>query len=295
MSELDPNSAQPEPEISSPNEPVPAPDPTPTASPKSRFSLKLVLIIVGLIVAGGVTLAAVVVKNNSQNRNDAVSSQAGDGSALKKTQPVKQVFVNPVDGTKTTISKTEFYAVTISSNEYYGRVSKINNDFIRMTPTAYKNAGVLTFTGKELHGPEPIAYFRVAKITKFQPVADAAITNALQHSSASASDAYPSTDITKYLQSGRIQAFFFTNGSVYFTKAITLDGNFLADGGNVYFLTTAKANSPAGMNTATSLQVAKPEQYAKLTAADLLYWQNTKVDSKISQAISDYERQTPGN
>lgn len=267
------------------------PETQPPTNETKKFPKKLVLIGVAavvIIIAAGLALSKTVFKQSNRSTNANNPTQAEKLSVEPKA--VEQVFVSPVDGSKKNIKEAEYYTVAVGNTEYYGRVSKINDDYIRMLPTAYKKGSVLTFTGKELHGPEAATYFRVSKVTKFQELTDTAIVDAVKAADASVSDAFPSSNINKYIKEGQFQAYYFTDGAAFFAKTTSLDGSFLAKSSHVYILRT---NSSSQYGTDISLVLAKPEQYNTRTSADLTYWQNMKNDSQITKAATEFEKQNP--
>lgn len=281
-----------EPQLPQPNNQTPPLDTEQPATEAKKFPKKLLLIIVAsllVIMSGGLVLSQTVLKQNSRTTSTNNSS-AAESLPSNQPQAVEQVFVSRSDGKRTDIKEAEYYAVGVGKTEYYGRVSKINSDYIRMLPTAYKKGDVLTFTGKELHGPEAATYFRVAKITKFQVLTDPAIIDAVKTADANTSDAFPSDNINKYVKNGQFQAYFFTDGSAFFAKTASLDGNFLAGSKHVYVLRT---NSSSQHATDISLVLAKPEHYNKRLSKDLAYWQNMKSDSQITKATDYFEKQNP--
>lgn len=266
----------------------------PIVGQSQKFPKKLVLIaLVALIVllASGFSLSKTVLKQR-KSWPDTTGPSGAKNLSPAEPKTVEQVFVSPVDGTKTTIKATSFYTVMANDIEYYGHVSKINNDYIRMLPTSYKKGSVLTVAGKELHGPEAATYFKVSKLKKFLEVTDTAIITALKTADATISDAFPSNIINKYVKQGQFQAYFFTDGSAFYAKTTNLDGTFLASTSHVYFLRSLPQVQPNGSTTATgiSLALAKPEQYNMRTAADLLYWQNMKDDSMVAKAVKEFEK-----
>ncbi|CAN5657058.1 hypothetical protein BH23PAT1_BH23PAT1_4120 [soil metagenome] len=280
---MEPNELKPQ-EPQQENQTI-TPETQPPTSETKKFPNKLVLIGVAAVVivmAGGLVLSKTVFKQSSRGTNTNNLTQAENLSVESKA--VEQVFVSPVDGKKTDIKEVQYYSVTVGSTDYYGRVSKINNDYIRMLPTAYKKGSVLTFTGKELHGPEAATYYHISKVTKFQELTDTAVIEAVKAADATVSDAFPSSNINKYVKSGQFQAYYFTDGSAFFAKTTSLDGNFLASSSHVYVLRSEGTNSPQ-----VSLVLAKPEQYKTRISTDLAYWQNMKSDSQIAKAATQFE------
>lgn len=280
---MEPNKLKPQ-EPQQENQTI-APQTQPTINETKKFPKKLVLVSVAavvIVIAGGLALSKTVFKQSNRSANTSNPTQTENISAEPKA--VEQVFVSPVDGIKKNIKEAEYYTVAVGNTEYYGRVSKINDDYIRMLPTAYKKGSVLTFTGKELHGPEAPTYFRVSKVTKFQELTDTAIVDAVKTADASVSDAFPTSNITKYVKSGQFQAYYFTDGSAFFAKTTSLDGNFLASSSHVYVLRSEGMNSPQ-----VSLVLAKPEQYKTRISTELAYWQNMRSDSQIAKAATQFE------
>lgn len=286
---MEPNELKPQ-EPQQENQTI-TPEVQPPISETKKFPKKLVLIgltAVVIVIAGGLALSKTVFKQSNHSTNTNSPTQAVNLSAEPKA--VEQVFVSPVDGKKTDIKEVQYYSVTVGSTDYYGRVSKINNDYIRMLPTAYKKGSVLTFTGKELHGPEAATYFHISKVNNFRELIDTAVIDAVKAADATVSDAFPSSNIDKYVKEGQFQAYYFTDGTAFFAKTTSLDGNFLAKSSHVYVLRT---NSSSQYGTDISLVRAKPEQYNTRTNADLTYWQNMKNDSQIAKAATQFEKSQP--
>lgn len=246
-------------------------------------------IIIGMILLLAALVVAIIFLTTDKSPYSNQLNNGRQPTAQEATgqKAVEQVFISPIDNSKTDIKKENYYALTIGESQYYGRVSKISNEYIRLLPTAYKKANTLTFTGKELHGPEAATYFRVAHVTKFQELTDATILDAVKAADSVNSDAFPSSDINKYVKSGQFQAYFFADGTAFFAKTTSLAGTFLADSRHVYLL---QANGPAGPSQQMSLALAQPEQYNKRTVNGLLYWQNMKSDSQIAKAATAFEK-----
>ena len=256
----------------------------------SNKSSKLPLVIIAVVLLIAAAAGAVfLTKNKPQQNMQGTKNSSSISQKAAEPQAVKQEYISPIDGTKTDIKTTSYYTITQGSDEYYGQVSKINDNYIRLLPTAYKKVGALIITGNELHGPEAVTYFRVSNITKFQELTDVEILNAIKTITISASDAYPGSDINKYVKSGQMQAYFFADGSVFYAKTTSLDATFLAHSSHVYAIRTNSSNNTNDI----SLMIAKPEQYNNRTADTLLYWQNMKTDSQITKAVIEYEKQNP--
>ncbi len=257
---------------------------------KLAFSAGLVLVMLVVVVFG---LSKTVFKQSNR------SSEANNTATIEKpssAEPriVEQVFVSPVDGSRTDIDITkEYYIVGLGGTEYYGHVLKLNDDYLRLAPTAYRKSGVLVFSGNELHGPEQDTYFHISQIKKFQRLAGVGdegpivqFLSSFKSETLKGNDALPSDNISDYIKPDKYQAYFFADGSAFFAKASGLDGTFLANASHVYLLRT---NSSSTRGTDISLVLAKPEQYNKLTTATLLYWQNMKSDGQISKAATKFE------
>ncbi|MGZ6005669.1 MAG: hypothetical protein ACXWLH_06015 [Candidatus Saccharimonadales bacterium] len=257
-------------------------------TPQKKPSKKLLIIASVVLLVAGATAAAL-----TKNKSQLSSAKQSYAQKIIKPKAVEQVFVSPIDGKKTEIKEVQYYDVTVGTTDYYGRVSKINNDYIRMLPTAYKAKNALVFTGDELHGPEPATYFHISQVTKFQELTDTTILNALKANTSTVSDAFPSSSINKYLKAGQFQAFFFADGMSFFAKTSSLTGAFLANSSHVYILKSEAVNNSSGSRTQVSLVLAKPEEYNTRTAKDLQYWQNMKSDSQISKAAIMFEKRNP--
>jgi hypothetical protein len=272
----------------------------PTVNPGDRTepakitTHKKPLLILGVgLLAILVSLVFLLAKSKTQVSNQATTGNKPEVKQSDEPKEVEQIFINPMDGTKTQIGKDDYYAVTSGQGQlYYGMLSKINNNYIRVSPTAYSSkSNTLLFTGNELHGPEAATYFLVSKIGKLQKLdpanqTEAAIIEALKSKASPTTDAYPEQDINKYIKNGQFQSYFFADGSAYFARTTTLDGNFLANSGRVYILQT----TPSAGGPSARLVLAKPEQYNHLKSNELLYWQNMKADSQISKAALEFEK-----
>lgn len=271
------------------DQPAPVAEPASSQPNQTKSHRKLWL-------ATGVVVALVVIalgafflwpSNNQQSSKTAAGEPVATDKPMPK--PVKQVFINPVNGKTTPISRSDYYVLTVDDGQnYYGKARKINDNYLSLSPVAQLNSGTLSFLSSRIHGPEPVTYFNVAhiaKLEKLKPASkkDAVIVDALKSKAKRPSDAFPSHDINKYLMSGRLHAFFFADGSVYFAKVTTLGGTFLANADAVYTLHTSG-------NTGESLVLAKPDDYNKRTAKDLLYWQNLTADGHVAKAIAQYEK-----
>lgn len=255
-----------------------------TSNTKLSFRLILVSVIAVFLIAIGV----LSFRSSSDNANRSSESNGlnkSDQLDKQESKNVEQVLTRPVDGEKVPIKESQYYTVSIQDKKYYGLVKKINNEYIRMLPTAYSNGNVLTFTGNELYGPEPASYFHIPKITDLQELTDPAIINAIKAYKAGFSDAFPSNKMDDYIKNGQYQAFFFTDGRAFYAKTSGLTGAFLANAKYVYVLKSHVSSSPQ-----VTLMLAEPDQYSSLTESDLIYWNNMKDDSQISKAASEFEQ-----
>jgi hypothetical protein len=256
---------------------------TPKISPKTLLAIA----VVAVAVAGG----ALAVANNRLSGSK--KSNVQDKVKVAERKEVSQTIVNPQNGKQVSVANDDYFDVSAGTTQYFGKINKINDAYIRIFPTAYKQDGRLVFSGNEAHGPEPITYLRVDKITKLQKLdpnskEDAILIGLLKTNPANGSDAYPVSTIDKYLKEGQFQAFFFSDGLVFFARSSSVDGNFLIRAGKVL---QGQDGAPSQANTQISLVLAKPEQYASRGSADLIYWQNMRNDSNVTKAALDFEKQ----
>jgi hypothetical protein len=265
--------------------------PKPKFSQQAGIAFLLPLIVLTLLAtATGVTVVRV---QNTKNRPSTPPSP-DTSQASTQNQPAEQVVTNPSDGKQLTINQNDYYSVEINKQTYYGKVTNINQDYIRLAPTVYRKANTLTVSGKELHGPEPATFFRKDKLTSLRKLnsgnqTDKAITDLLK-SIDSETEGYLTSQTNRYLKPAQFQAFFFSDGSAFFARVTTLDGNFLAALPRVYRLQAANGNSPTGPTSPqVSLAAAPLESYRNRTANELLYWQNMMIDSQIAKAATDFE------
>jgi len=100
------------------------------------------------------------------------------------------------------------------------------------------------------------------------------------------------------------QAVFLTNGQVYFGKLADVRGDYLALN-NIYYLqvdssiqsgTTAATTTAAATSSDSNVQLIKlgnelhgPEDSMQISSKQVLFWENLKSDSKVSQAIANYK------
>jgi hypothetical protein len=94
------------------------------------------------------------------------------------------------------------------------------------------------------------------------------------------------------------QAVFLTNGQVYFGKLQSTKGDYLTLT-NIYYLQVQQTVQPADANAAVNqgeTQLVKlgnelhgPQDSMRISDKQVLFWENLKADSKVSQAISNYK------
>lgn len=279
---LEPAPTEPTSEVSTP----------PTNAPKHRtkkilygmIALALVILaIVSFVVSGQI-------KNSQQSNTQLANSESSE--AVDNLQPaVEQSFVNPKTDDKTEIIQEKYYAVKLGDTTYYGKVVKINDDFYRISPVVYVNktgnSQTIFKQGSELHGPDNASYVHGSQVSDLNELTDQKLLDVLSGLQPIGDDAYPSGDINAYLKADQMKSFYFKDGSIFFAKASTLDGKFLANLPYVYHLRT---NSSAGGQNDVSLVKSETKQYGNLTISNLLYWQNMKSDSQISQAAAQFEQ-----
>lgn len=107
---------------------------------------------------------------------------------------------------------------------------------------------------------------------------------------------------TAHIESGKYQAVFFTNGQVYFGKLSPLAGGYLKLE-DIYYLQT-KANDTStnpqetAPDTANDVELIKlgneihgPEDEMILNKDQVLFFENLKNDSRVSQSIKTYQTQ----
>lgn len=107
---------------------------------------------------------------------------------------------------------------------------------------------------------------------------------------------------TAHIESGKYQAVFFTNGQVYFGKLSPLSGGYLKLQ-DIYYLQTktddASTNpQETASDTANDVELIKlgneihgPEDEMILNKDQVLFFENLKEDSRVSQSIKTYQTQ----
>jgi hypothetical protein len=280
-----------EPQSSSPLNPDPSQQTMSPATLKTPNKRKMVAIcVVALIAAVTAGVTAFYLFYDNASNNATTRTETNTTSAPEPKAMAEQVLTNPADNSKIAIGQMDYYRLAVGSATYYGPILKINDTYLRMVPTAYKNQGELIFTGNELHGPESATFFTIPSISNVRKLEasssdDMAIIDFVKAQVSQSSYAYPSDKIDSYLETSRLQAFFFKDGMTLFAKASTLQGSFLAGANHVYYM--------ANTNGQVSLTVAKPNQYANRTGRELLYWQNLRSNGKVAKAITDFEKNNP--
>lgn len=116
-----------------------------------------------------------------------------------------------------------------------------------------------------------------------------------------------SADAEKSVNKDEYQALFLTNGQVYFGKLTDLNQKYITMS-DIYYLqvqqTSAKdtgstlQNASGSSDSSSQVSLAKlgnelhgPEDKMNVASDQILFWENMKKDSKVSQAITKY-RQT---
>ncbi len=115
-------------------------------------------------------------------------------------------------------------------------------------------------------------------------------------------DRTKTTDTDKTVNTKEYQALFLTNGQVYFGKLANLDDRYVTIT-NIYYLqvqqsaTSQQSVQPASSTTTNSqVSLAKlgnelhgPEDKMSVASDQVLFWENLKPNSKVSQAIAKYQ------
>lgn len=93
---------------------------------------------------------------------------------------------------------------------------------------------------------------------------------------------------------GERQAIFLTNGQVYFGNLVSQDNNYMTITG-VYYLQQNQQALQNGTTADKQVQLIKlgqelhgPEDIMYIAKTQVLFYENMKNDSKVSQAIQDY-------
>ena len=248
--------------------------------PQAGFTLLEIVIALAVLAAIG---AAIFFANSAYKQSASVTPKSQD-----QRSKAEQTLTNPADESKLSINETKPYSLTAGGTTYYGPIVKINSNFIKMSPTAYKAPDKnLLLTESGLNGPEPTTFFNIANITDVHMLdistpSELTIIDALKPYTTGPVASYPSDSIDSYLKLDRYKAFAFKDNITLFAKSSTLQGNFLSSSKRVYYIPSS--------NGQVSLAVAKLDQYAKRTSNELLYWQNLTVTGKVAQALNYYDQ-----
>lgn len=111
------------------------PDDSQPQTHMSKLPKKIMVIIAALVVLVIASLGMVLTKNISTPAEQAATNNQATTPRTTDLKPVEQVFISPTDGTKTQIDTSSYYAVSVGNDQYFGSVSKINNEYIRLMPT----------------------------------------------------------------------------------------------------------------------------------------------------------------
>lgn len=270
-----------------------------TPPPKSKKKLLITIVLVILLIIVVIVGWLVFTKNDSQN-NSTKDQQKTGTSQDSSSKPVEQVFISPIDGSKTIIVKGDYYQIKAHEIIYYGQMIKINDNYYQVFPTVYMKSGKMVLTVDDFHEPETETFFNSSEITNIKKIDDEKTLNALakllpgidinnNEAKVAATknddekDSSPiNTDIDSYLRKFHYKAFLLRDGAVVYANVSSLEGNFLVNAKHVYLL---KGNSPQ-----QTLFADKPENYSKLDAKDIVYWQNINQSSPIAKAAANYEK-----
>lgn len=270
---------------------------------ESGFSHIVVLLIV-LVIGGSVFAGWRVFSSNSAkksaNQDNRVPAELKNGDSSEAAQAMKQAVKIPSgngQSKEVQVNPSAFYEVTTSDKQrFFGKITKINDEYFKLSDVYYlKNSSVLTQLGKELRGPEPVMYVQAVKVSGLKELDPSlseykAITDfSAKNPGAKVNDASPSSVISEYIKGTQHQAVFFEDGKTYYAKIKNFSGTFLASASQVYVLRTN--SSPGSSTTDASLIKATPEEVAKYTESQLLYWENLRADGQISTAISQHQQQ----
>ncbi|TAH35452.1 hypothetical protein EYC59_02215 [Candidatus Saccharibacteria bacterium] len=106
------------------------------------------------------------------------------------------------------------------------------------------------------------------------------------------------TDENKNINTSGYQALFLTNGQVYFGHLSNLDNKFVTITDIYYLQVQQNLQQGSGGNTNSQVSLAKlgselhgPEDKMHVASDQVLFWENLKPDSKVSQAINAYKKQ----
>lgn len=105
-------------------------------------------------------------------------------------------------------------------------------------------------------------------------------------------------DESKDINSNAYQALFLTNGQVYFGHLSNLNSKYVTITDIYYLQVQQNLQQGSGGNTNSQVSLAKlgselhgPEDKMHVASDQVLFWENLKSDSKVSQAIAAYKKQ----
>ncbi len=263
------------------------------------FGLIETFIILAIILS--ISSIGWFVYNNGSIKAKTTASVSSHASASKISNSASTVkTAQPVTIKGTPIQKSDYYSVTLTGsnlstgNVYYGKVQKINDSYIRLTPAYYAtSSGTIVLLGKELHAPESAMYINLASVATVTPLAStdkiysAIIASNKATPAPTVSDAYPSASIDKYIKTGQYQAVFFNDGTVYFAKLQSITTDPLFSASTVVFTLKSSANN------SVSLMKVDPAQVATHKSSQVIYWNNLVMSGQVSAAISTFLRNNP--
>jgi hypothetical protein len=108
------------------------------------------------------------------------------------------------------------------------------------------------------------------------------------------------TDQSKYVDTGKYQAVFLTNGQVYFGDISTINSDFIRLN-NIYYLTqnttTANGQTTADGNyTLVKLgcqQIHNPTDEMLISQTQVSFWENLEDKGKVVTSIKEFQKQNP--
>lgn len=111
-------------------------------------------------------------------------------------------------------------------------------------------------------------------------------------------DTNVAVDESKSINANAYQALFLTNGQVYFGHLSNLNGKYVTITDIYYLQVQQNLQQGSGGNTNSQVSLAKlgselhgPEDKMHVASEQVLFWENLKSDSKVTQAIDAYKKQ----
>lgn len=105
-------------------------------------------------------------------------------------------------------------------------------------------------------------------------------------------------DENKSINANAYQALFLTNGQVYFGHLSGLNNKYVTITDIYYLQVQQNLQQGSGGNTNSQVSLAKlgselhgPEDTMHVASDQVLFWENLKSDSKVTQAINAYKKQ----